>query len=212
MFTPGSRACAYRTASGRAKWLNRDPIGELGFRSSVKINFRQRTIEPNPYGFVSNRPINSWDLLGLADATIGEIVDIITEIGPIDAASISGTPGEAEGCVTGMSGLWGGEADAVRHCTWLCLMSKKLGSGPALAVAGIHEKHHPPPTPPKPPSGYGSIEDWKNADNGMDNANNQYGAQLGRACGIKDCCSACKSALKQGQLKVNSSGGYKFGP
>jgi len=78
--------------------------------------------------------------------------------------------------------------------------------------AGLTPFHHPPPTPPKPPSGYGSIEDWKNADNGMDNANNQYGAQLGRACGIKDCCSACKSALKQGQLKVNSSGGYKFGP
>jgi hypothetical protein len=31
MFTPGSRACAYKTASGRRKWLNRDPLGEPGF-------------------------------------------------------------------------------------------------------------------------------------------------------------------------------------
>ena len=31
MFTPGSRACGYRTASGRAKWLSRDPIREKGF-------------------------------------------------------------------------------------------------------------------------------------------------------------------------------------
>ena len=33
MFTPGSRACAYKTASGRHEWPNRDPIGELGFET-----------------------------------------------------------------------------------------------------------------------------------------------------------------------------------
>jgi len=47
MFTPGSRACAYRTASGRAKWLNRDPIEERG-----GINL---------YGFVANNPVNWID-------------------------------------------------------------------------------------------------------------------------------------------------------
>src|SRR5271155_1617756 len=31
MFTPGSRTCAYKTASGLGKWLNRDPKRELGF-------------------------------------------------------------------------------------------------------------------------------------------------------------------------------------
>jgi len=30
MFTPGSRACGYKTVSGRHEWLNRDPIGEKG--------------------------------------------------------------------------------------------------------------------------------------------------------------------------------------
>src|SRR5271167_381453 len=30
MFAPGSRACAYKTASGRGNWPNRDPIGERG--------------------------------------------------------------------------------------------------------------------------------------------------------------------------------------
>jgi len=51
MFTPASRACAYRTASGRAKWPNRDPIGEKG--------------GVNLYGFAENNPVNQMDLLGL---------------------------------------------------------------------------------------------------------------------------------------------------
>jgi len=52
MFTPGSRACAYRTASGRAKWLNRDPIEEDG-----GINL---------YSYVGNNPVNEIDPLGLS--------------------------------------------------------------------------------------------------------------------------------------------------
>jgi len=51
MFTPGSRACGYRTASGRAKWLSRDPIAENG---GMAI-----------YGFCLNSPINAIDRLGL---------------------------------------------------------------------------------------------------------------------------------------------------
>jgi hypothetical protein len=30
MFTPGSRACGYKTASGLGKWPNRDPLQEKG--------------------------------------------------------------------------------------------------------------------------------------------------------------------------------------
>jgi hypothetical protein len=51
MFTPGSRPCAYRTASGRAKWPNRDPLGELG-------GF-------NLYSYTSNDPVNGVDVWGL---------------------------------------------------------------------------------------------------------------------------------------------------
>jgi len=58
MFTPGSRRCAYKTASGRLKWLNQDPIGEAGGL--------------NLYGFVGNDPINEIDPLGLADNSDGD--------------------------------------------------------------------------------------------------------------------------------------------
>src|SRR5947207_4964892 len=49
--TPGLRACAYKTASGRFKWPNRDPIGELGGL--------------NLYGYVYNNPLRFVDPLGL---------------------------------------------------------------------------------------------------------------------------------------------------
>jgi hypothetical protein len=57
MFTPGSRACGYQTASGRAKWLSRDPIEEDGGL--------------NLYGFVANNPLSRIDRLGL------ELVEIV---------------------------------------------------------------------------------------------------------------------------------------
>lgn len=47
----GLRGCAYKTASGRLKWLNQDPIQERG-----GINL---------YGFVGNSPVNRVDPLGL---------------------------------------------------------------------------------------------------------------------------------------------------
>ena len=46
----GCGACGYKTASGRGKWPNRDPIGEAG-----GINL---------YGFVGNDPIDRVDPLG----------------------------------------------------------------------------------------------------------------------------------------------------
>ena len=49
--TPGSRPCAYRTASGRRNWLNRDPIGERGGL--------------NLFGFVENSPTTKSDAYGL---------------------------------------------------------------------------------------------------------------------------------------------------
>lgn len=78
MFTPGSRACGYRTASGRAKWPNRDPISEAGsellrggkgnpldkiLRGSIPAELSQG---PNLYTYVRNNPLNQIDPLGLS--------------------------------------------------------------------------------------------------------------------------------------------------
>jgi len=72
MFTPGWRACGYRTASGRAKWPNRDPLGDEAFftlytQGKSRIERRQLRAESlKPlYVFVSNDPANKYDYLGL---------------------------------------------------------------------------------------------------------------------------------------------------
>jgi hypothetical protein len=52
MFTPGSRACGYKTASGLGKWLSRDPIEEEG---GLHL-----------YALVGNDALNWTDGLGLA--------------------------------------------------------------------------------------------------------------------------------------------------
>ena len=49
--TPGSRACAYKTASGRHEWPSRDPIGERG---GINVT-----------SFAGNDLVNSVDLAGL---------------------------------------------------------------------------------------------------------------------------------------------------
>jgi RHS repeat-associated protein len=48
------------------RWLNRDPIGEFGFRRNhgKEVAGRNRG-ELNPYGFVRNSPLFYYDLLGL---------------------------------------------------------------------------------------------------------------------------------------------------
>jgi hypothetical protein len=71
----GSEPCAYKTASGRGKWPNRDPLGELGFEtinedavvgSSDSVLRLAEILEgPNLYECVRNSPVGSIDLYGL---------------------------------------------------------------------------------------------------------------------------------------------------
>jgi RHS repeat-associated protein len=53
---PGYRACGYKTASGRPKWLSRDPLGEY---AGIDV-----------YGYVLNDPVNGSDPFGLWQITI----------------------------------------------------------------------------------------------------------------------------------------------
>jgi hypothetical protein len=74
MFTPGSRACAYKSASGLGKWPNRDPLGEFGFEIARRHNAKgmhtrsgvaELAQGPDLYEFVRNAPVYRDDYLGL---------------------------------------------------------------------------------------------------------------------------------------------------
>jgi hypothetical protein len=68
MFTPGSRGCAYKTASGRHEWPNRDPIGDPGFELLRRTEVNVAGAGPNLYDFVGNNPISRLDGSGLCAA------------------------------------------------------------------------------------------------------------------------------------------------
>jgi hypothetical protein len=60
MFTPGSRACAYKTASGRGQWLNRDSIQEYGGINLYDYVGNEPTYFVDPWGDCWN-PFSSED-------------------------------------------------------------------------------------------------------------------------------------------------------
>jgi len=62
--TPGLRGCGYKTASGRGKWLSRDPIGEPGFET-LRHAGKIRRWDLNIYALLNNNPLNGIDALGL---------------------------------------------------------------------------------------------------------------------------------------------------
>ena len=65
MFTPGSRACGYKTASGRGEWPNHDPIAEPGFEVLRRLKSDIFGDGPNLYLFVGNAPVYRVDAFGL---------------------------------------------------------------------------------------------------------------------------------------------------
>jgi hypothetical protein len=77
MFTPGSRGCAYKLATGRGNWPSKDPIEEQGGL--------------NLYGFIGNDAANKLDYLGLflgfnkKDKRQNEIDDVAESLGGLCA-------------------------------------------------------------------------------------------------------------------------------
>ncbi len=105
MFTPGSRGRAYKSASGRGKWPNRDPKDELGFEVLRNGKANLRGNGANLYGFVFNDPMDRYDLLGLdcpgcdyLTAASPYISAAITIIYGINPGSLFGSPCALRAC------------------------------------------------------------------------------------------------------------------
>jgi RHS repeat-associated protein len=105
----GSHDCAYETASGRRKWLNRDPLGERG-----GINL-YRFVYNNPLAYVDPNGDNPILLAILAGAVCGAIMTpgTVNAPGPNEPIYPFLTPGDiaanaaggaAFGCVLGVAG------------------------------------------------------------------------------------------------------------
>ena len=64
----------YNPSTGR--WLNRDPIGELGHqRLPTGRGSRFRSGDGNLYCFVGNNPLTKFDLLGLSESDVTDITE-----------------------------------------------------------------------------------------------------------------------------------------
>ena len=86
---PGYRACGYKTASGRPKWLSRDPLGEYA--------------GINVYGYVLNDPVNGRDPFGLCFRPVNLALGVAGLAGGVlETIGIAGV-----GTVTGGWGLLG---------------------------------------------------------------------------------------------------------
>jgi RHS repeat-associated protein len=59
----------YNPSTGR--WLSKDPVYERGFKAAVRVRKARNRADLNLYGFVGNRPLTTWDYLGLESASGG---------------------------------------------------------------------------------------------------------------------------------------------
>ncbi len=165
------------------RYIESDP---LGLRAGI-----------NTYDYTEDNPINNYDAKGLETSSIGEVVGQFSAVGlsaawqayadaqaalqaAIDAVidhDISGGP----------ESLHNGPADAFRHCTWSCLMTRSIGAQKAAAVGATHEFYN--------------LRDDNESLNEflMDTANNAVGRCVGKSS-KKPCTTACMDKLRSGDL------------
>ncbi|MFL6604627.1 MAG: RHS repeat domain-containing protein [Steroidobacteraceae bacterium] len=146
----------------------------------------------NTYSYVENDPIRRVDSLGLTSSFgffVHTSVAEVAAVGPY-AAFQGYRDSEAAQQATYYSdlpGSWNGQADAFRHCTWSCLMSRSIGAEKAAIVGFVHESmddkyHHQP------------LDELQ-----MDLMNNAAGRCVAKN-GKKRCVDLCMDKLKNGGL------------
>ncbi len=200
MFTPGSRACAYKTASGRGNWPNRDPYDEDGFMVFMDENdipLMEQTI--NPYLFAVNDPLIHLDWLGLkssggSGASSSDRASCCAKAKQqgLDHGNVGGgvcCDGKMYACVWIRGGATGANSKKAKQIIDYC--------------SYLHELHHLPDSAPCPACGT-SRTVFKNGvdpDQGECDAYKVEVSCLNR--GLKEC-KGDKQCIQQVTAEINS--------
>jgi RHS repeat-associated protein len=88
---------------------------------------------------------------------------------------------------SGLPGLHNGPADAFRHCTWSCLMTKDIGAENAMLVGNVHELND-------------TRRNQPTNELRMDLANNAVGRECGLVKNKKSCTQRCMDKYTSGLL------------
>jgi hypothetical protein len=117
----------------------------------------------------------------------------IRTVGPFDAISAHGSKLRAQDAEwkSRLPGSINGPADALRHCTWSCDMTRNIGADQAREVGDVHEI-------------------WNVGEpdaNNMDLFNNALGRGLAENAG--SCPVLCGNAVESGAAEVMPEGTWK---
>jgi hypothetical protein len=124
---------------GMQRWINRDPVDELGFR--VVRRPESSATQPHAYLFVKNEPANGIDALGLTHAPPDTPDnDYWIKLGQCLAI---GQDRSKEFKELGRQGRLRTGADKWYHCVTSCEMTRACGAGTALALSELWEFAYP---------------------------------------------------------------------
>jgi RHS repeat-associated protein len=166
-----------------------------GYVESDRIGLRGGV---NTYAYAEGDPIGNYDFKGLASSSWAETIGQIQAVGLGNAWQASNDATDAAHAAVdavnnneiwgGIEGLHNGPADAFRHCTWSCLMTRSIGIGNAEKVGATHEF-------------YNIRDDLEPPDEFvMDTLNNKVGRCVGKNS-KKPCPTACQDKLRAGELR-----------
>ena len=152
------------------RWLNRDPLDEIGF--TLMRDGNVRPAESNSFLFVRNTPVNSLDPFGLFFAPPGTNTEGLEELGRCYAIA-KGRLKEARRLQA--QGRLRPNADKWYHCVVSCEISRACNPFYAKFMGDFHER-------------------W-NRGGREDTARDQEANRIGRECGSDPCekrsCEKC---------------------
>ena len=146
----GLRGCGYKTASGRGKWPNKDPLYESGFKRLRNFTALRGALGEREgadlYEFVLNNPINKGDIFGLA-AFWQPCSGILSS-----ACFLQCMPEGVKSCNQLTTTLWN-YGDPKTVTSSVCICNDPTNRNPPWPLCPSPDPSHKrvPPLPPVPP-------------------------------------------------------------